>query len=139
MKTMKFFAAMCCAVMMFAFTGCSKDLEDEIIGSWSLVSETVIETYNGQSHTETEYPEEGDSTIITFNEDNTYTEVVIYDGNDFTTTGTYSINGDKLTINPEDDEPSTGTLEIDGKNMTLTYSESYGNMSIKAVGKFKKI
>ena len=136
---MKFYAAMCCAAMMFVFTGCSKDLEDEIIGSWSLQSETVTETYNGQTHTETEYPEEGESTIITFNEDNTFTEVVIYDGNDFTTTGTYSINGDKLTINPEDDEPSTGTLEIDGKDMTLTYSESYGNMSIKAVGKFKKI
>lgn len=139
MKTMKFFAVMCCAAMMLAFTSCSKDLEDEIVGSWKMVSETVTETYNGQSHSETEYLEEGDSVIYTFNEDKTYTEVIIYDGNDFTTTGTYSINGDKLTINPEDDDPTTSTLEIDGNDMTITYSESFGESAVKIVGKFKKI
>lgn len=139
MKAMKFFAAMCCAAMMLVFTSCSKDLEDEIVGSWKMVSETVTETYNGQSHSETEYPEEGDSVIYTFNEDNTYTVVITYDGNDFTTTGTYSINGDKLTINPEDDDPTISTLEIDGNNMTITYSESFGEDAVMIVAKFKKI
>ena len=140
MKTMKFFAVMCCAAMMLAFMSCSKDLEDAIVGSWKMVSETVTETYNGQSHSETEYPEEGDSVIYTFNEDNTYTEVIIYDGNDFTTTGTYSINGDKLTIHREgDDEPNISTLEIDGNTMTITYSESFGEETVMIVGKFKKI
>ena len=137
---MKFFAAMCCAAIVFAFTGCSKDLEDEIIGSWSLQSETVSETYNGQTHTETETLEEGESVIMTFNEDNTLTEVVVYDGNEFTSTGTYSINGDKLTVHMEgDDESTTSTLDIDGNTMTITYSESFGGGTVKVVSKFKKI
>ena len=131
---------MFCAAMFFAFTGCSKDFEKDIVGSWRLVSTTITETIQGQSHTETETPDEGESTIMTFNEDNTCSESVTYEGQTFTTTGTYSINGDQLTIQLQDqDEPSTSTIDIDGNNMTLTYTESYGEASIKVVAKLKKI
>lgn len=137
---MKVFAAMFCAAMVFAFTGCSKDLEKEIVGSWRWESTTITETIQGQSHTETDTPDEGESTIFTFNEDNTCSETVTYEGQTFTTTGTYSLNGDQLTIQLQDqDEPSTSTVDIDGSDMTLTYTESYGEASIKMVAKMKKI
>lgn len=131
---------MFCTAMVFAFTGCSKDLEKDIIGSWRLVNTTITETIQGQSHTETETPDEGESTIMTFNEDNTCSESVTYDGQTFTSTGTYSINGDQLTIHfAGEEEPTTSTIDIDGSNMTLTYTESYGEASIKVVAKLKKI
>lgn len=137
---MKMFAAMFCAAMVFAFTGCSKDTEKDIVGSWSLVSTTVTETIQGQSHTETETPEEGESSIATFNEDHTYKIVVTYrESGSFTTTGTYSLDGDKLTITLEGQEPQTGTVKIDGDDMTLTYTESYGEASVSIVSKMKRV
>ena len=143
MKTMKFFAAMCCAAIVFAFTGCSKDNAKDIIGSWSLQSTTVTETFNGQSHTETETLEEGESSIYTFNEDNSYSNVITYDGQSYTRTGTYSISGDKLTINTVDfdgeAETYTCTVKIDGNDMTLTFTESQNGFTITEVSSLKRI
>lgn len=141
MKKMKFFAAMCCAAMMFALTGCSDDFEeDDLIGSWNLKKTTYTETisgltgeyaqYNG-THTETEYPENGESTILTFNSDHTCTNTETYEGQTYTSNATWSLNDDKLTITYiEGGETSTEQatiVELDGSKLVLSYSESYSN------------
>lgn len=140
MKTMKFFAAMCCAAMMFAFTGCSKDFsEDDLIGSWQLKKTVVTETYSGLTgefaqyngtHSETEYPENGESQTLTFNSDHTFTATEIGDGGDYsyTSNGTWSLNDDKLTITYID-EDGTDTQqatidELDGSKLVMSFSES---------------
>ena len=141
MKKMKFFAAMCCAAMMFAFTGCSDDFEeDDLIGSWDLKKTTYTETisgltgeyaqYNG-THTETEYPENGESTTLTFNSDHTCTSAETFEGQTYTSNATWSLNDDKLTITYiEGGETSTEQatiVELDGSKLVLSYSESYSN------------
>ena len=143
MKSMKVFAAMFCAAMMFAFTSCSKDFsEDDLIDSWQLKKTVVTETisgltgeyaqYNG-THTETEYPENGESTTLTFNSDHTCTSTEIGDGGDYsyTSNATWSLNDDKLTITYiEDGETRTeqATIdELDGSKLVMSFSEFYSN------------
>lgn len=140
MKSMKFFAAMFVAASMFALTGCSKDYEDEIIGTWKVTSIIVTETFNGQSHTEEETPQ-GEYTL-TFNEDKTVVATTVEEGHTETDNGTYSIDDDTL-IMTLDGETQKLAIDIDGDDMTLTASESFseGGMtaSMKMVMKLKKI
>lgn len=140
MKSMKFFAAMFVAASMFALTGCSKDYEDEIIGTWKVTSITITETFNGQSHTEEETPQ-GEYTL-TFNEDKTVVATTVEEGHTETDNGTYSIDDDTLIVTL-DGETQKLAIDIDGDDMTLTASESFseGGMtaSMKMVMKLKKI
>ena len=121
MKTMKLFAAMFVAATMFAVTGCSKDDEktvskDDVIGSWGL--ETLVYTrtisgltgeyaqYNG-SQTDSAGPEEGESSIFTFNSDGTCTlhNIFIEDEETIseTSTGTWSVSDNMLTFDLVDE------------------------------------
>lgn len=140
MKSMKFFAAMFVAATMFAFTGCSKDYEDEIIGTWKVTSISVTETFNGQSHTEDETPQ-GEYTL-TFNEDKTVVATAVEEGHTETDNGTYSIDDDTLIMTLEG-ETQRLAIDIDGNDMTLTLNQSFSEgdmtMSMKAVMKLKKI
>ena len=139
---MKLFAALFCAVMTLAFTGCSKDdFEKDIVGTWKAISITFTEVYDGQSHTETETPE-GDSRI-TFNSDKTYQ--LTTDG-EVVARGTWNIKDDKLTMTITEGDGigmENATIDIDGSDMTLTMSESYSEggrtMSITIVMKLKKV
>lgn len=134
-KTMKLFAAMFCAAMVFAFTGCSKDYENDIIGSWKVISATITETYQGETHTETQTPE--GLNILTFNSDHTYQGSTDGQVND---SGTWSIDGDKLTMNSVEDGALVFTIDIDGSDMTLTTSMSFGSEgSYKMIMKLKKV
>lgn len=141
-KGLKVFAAMFCAAMMIGFTACSKDdkvnYEKDIIGSWLLEGRTITQTVNGQTITEPDPIEEGESETYIFREDKTVSSIVVMGDNTFTSEGTYSIKDDKITISI-DDRVSTSTLDIDGNKMSLTYTESYGQESISIVGKYKKI
>lgn len=140
MKKMRILAVLFVAASMVALTGCSKDVEKEIIGSWRLISTTMTETYQGQTHTETETPAEDEVVIYKFNENNTFSMSANYEGHDFTRTGTYSLDGDKLTIKfDEDEQSSTGTVKIDGSDMTMTFIESYEGSSIEMVSRLKKV
>jgi hypothetical protein len=140
MKSIKFFAAMFVAASMFAFTGCSKDYEDEIIGTWKVTSIIVTETFNGQSHTEDETPQ-GENTL-TFNEDKTVVATTVEEGHTETENGTYSIDDDTLIMTLEG-ETQRLAIDIDGNDMTLTLNQSFSEgdmtMSMKAVMKLKKI
>ena len=138
---MKVLAAMFVAASMFALVGCSKDEEKEIIGSWRLLSTTVTETYQGQTHSETETPTEDEVVIFTFNENNTFSLSTNYEGNEFTRTGSYSLNGDKLSMkyDDEDEFSSTGTVKIDGSDMTMTFTGTYEDSSYETVSRLKKV
>ncbi len=138
---MKFIAAMMCAAMVFALTGCSKDLDKDIVGTWKVTDVTIIETYNGQSHTESE-PIEDDMRLI-FNEDKTFQATT---NGRVEVSGTWSLKDDQLTmINNSDGDLGfeTATVKIDGNSMTLTstQTESYNgeSFSMKIVMTLQKV
>ena len=136
---MKTLAAVVIAALTFSLTSCTKDAEDLIIGSWEETDATytsVVSGYTGEyadwngTHTETETPEPGEAVILTFNKDNTLSSVQTFEGHTFTTNGTYTIDGDKLTMTFVDSEGNSDTEiynidNIDKKAMTLSISDSY--------------
>ena len=138
-KAMKMFAALFSAAIVFAFTGCTKDLEKDIVGSWKTVGGTVTQTIDGESHTTPVTLGEGDSTIMTFNEDHTYVNVTVYGGQSRTGTGTYSIKDDKLTLTDSKGDVTVCTIDIDGDEMTLTYVESREEGPVTMVVVLKRI
>ena len=138
---MKFIAAMMCAAMVFALTGCSKDLDKDIVGTWKVTDVTMTETYNGQSHTESE-PIEDDMRLI-FNEDKTFQATT---NGRVEVSGTWSLKDDQLTmINNSDGDLDfeTATVKIDGNSMTLTstQTESYNgeSFSMKIIMTLQKV
>ena len=143
MKSIKTFAAIVFAALTLSFAGCSKDAEDLIVGKWNVESVTVTDVYTNHpnpsmngTHTETEYLPEGYSMTFTFNKDKTV-EVQQSSGNiTETASGTYSVDGMKLTITlPQsyrDDNGQTHNstysetaeiVNIDKENLTLRMSE----------------
>lgn len=127
MKSIKTLAAIAFAALTLSLTGCSKDPEDLIIGSWEVTSMTMSLTSSeapGQPWTETFTPEEGESTVMTFAKDNTLTIVNTEDGRTETDNGTYSVDDNTLTMTYDGDTQTFTISKIDKKNMTLTYSES---------------
>lgn len=139
MKSMKVFAAMFCAAMVFAFVGCSKkDLTKDILGSWKATTIIHSETYQGQSRTMTEEPE-GDCRI-TFNEDRTFKATTNgkVDG-----TGAWYIVDGKLLMTSVGIVMHLGvepvTVDIDGNDMTLTKSETRNYVEMTVTLKFKKV
>lgn len=90
MKKLKVAALLMCFVAFsFAMTSCQK-AEDLIIGKWKLVK--VVD--NGRTYTEGE--EIG--SIWEFKADNTLTMGMEYAGQSINVPGTYTIDGDKLTM-----------------------------------------
>ena len=155
MKSLKTLAAVAFAALTLSLTGCSKDPEDLIIGTWdeteitvtSIISGSPIEDENG-TFTDSML-EEGQTAEMTMNKDYTYVSYSKYaTGEESTDHGTWSIADNKLTMTSSDDEfgfgPQVYTIETLTKNdMILTMSESYSesgmNMSyeIKIVCKKK--
>ena len=129
-------------LLALSLTACQSDNEDLIIGSWNVEDITVTETARGTTHTETERPsDEGGTVTITYNKDLSWVGSVTYvdEGERYTDTdrGTYSINGDLLTMTSTyswengdgewESEVETVTYTIsslDKKEMTLTLTLS---------------
>ena len=137
-KMMKVFAAMFCAAMVFALTGCSKDMEKDIVGTWKVTDVTMTWSYNGQPYTESE-PIEDDLRLI-FNEDKTFQATT---NGDVEASGTWSLKDDQLTmINDSDGDLGfdTATVKIDGNSMTLTATQTDGeSISMKIVMTLQKV
>ena len=138
---MKFIAAMMCAAMVFALTGCSKNLDKDIVGTWKVTDVTITETYNGQSHTESETIDDDERLI--FNEDKTFQATT---NGRVEVSGTWSLKDDQLTmINNSDGDLDfeTATVKIDGNSMTLTstQTESYNgeSFSMKIIMTLQKV
>jgi len=154
-KTFKFFMAVAFAAVTLGLTGCSKT-EDLILGSWELQSETYTHSisgltgeyaeYNG-TQTETMTPSEGESIVVTFNNDGTVITVTTYQNNGNTQSGTYTVSDDKLTMTIDNVAQVFDITDISKSEMVLTMTESrtepFGNqtgtISITAVTNFKKL
>ena len=98
-------AAVVLAALTLGLTGCSKDNEDLIIGTWDVyaISETIsnatIPAMNGSAE---ESVMDGMSMSLTFNKDNTglmVTEFNLFGVNEKEeNTFTYTVDGDKLSM-----------------------------------------
>ena len=144
MKTFKTFVAIALAALTHSLTGCKKDNEDLILGTWTLDSASATYTMEGQTRTESMSPEDATETL-TFKKDGTLTQNVKYDdGEEEVSDGKWSMKDDKLTIEYEDSETQmmprmTFNIEkLDKKNLKLLYKGNLmgTNMEIKMI--FKK-
>lgn len=142
-KGIKVIAAFICAVAALFMTACTKDAEDLIVGKWNVESVTVTDVYTNHpnpsmngTHTETEYVPEGYSMTFTFNKDKTVELLQSIGAATITGSGTYSVDGMKLTItltqSYRDDNgqihnstysETAEIVNIDKKNLTLRMSE----------------
>lgn len=144
MKSFKTFMAIALAALTLSLTGCKKDNEDLILGTWTLDSASATYTMEGQTRTESMSPEDATETL-TFKKDGTLTQNVKYDdGEEEVSGGKWSMKDDKLTIEYEDSETQmmprmTFNIEkLDKKNLELLYKGNLmgTNMEIKMI--FKK-
>lgn len=130
MKSIKALVAVAFAALTLSLTGCSKDAEDLIIGSWEVTDMTISMTSSAapdQPWTETMTPEEGESTVLTFKKDGTLTIVNTDATGSDTETGTYKVDDDNLTMTYKDEDGETNNetftiTSIDKKKMTLNVS-----------------
>ena len=129
-KCLKTLAVVICAAFALCFTQCTKSPEELIIGSWNIVDAELTETYGNESETEHFGPEENETAVITFNKDNTMTQVEteIEDGitHTSTSTGTYTLEDNKLSLKWGDDfETQVYDVEtLTKKDLTLSTTES---------------
>ena len=124
-KAMRFLTVAFVAALALAVTGCQKDPEDLIIGSWQVESQVYTTTAGSRTHTETETPQPGESVVITFNKDLSFVATTTWVEDGETTSvsdrGTYSISGDLLTVvSTHSWENEDGELQSDVETMTFT-------------------
>ena len=133
---MKTFMAVVLAALTLSLTGCTKDPEDLIIGTWVETEITMTMVENGQTHVESML-EEGLTVEMTMKEDNTYVSLSKYEsGEESTDTGTWSINDDQLTMTSNDDifdfGPQVYTIEkLTKKDLILVQKEAFGDQSME--------
>lgn len=132
-----------CAVLFFSMTGCSKDnefKESDLIGSWEWVKTDGTRTvsgltgsyaqYNGTESVTFDPYEEGLGSTLIFRSDHTFTVISVTPEETNTSSGTWSLNGDKLRVaqRNEDGELSTGevdVVELSGSKLVLFSTESF--------------
>ena len=137
-------AAVVLAALTLSLTGCSKDPEDLIIGTWLESEITMTVTESGRTQTES-LLEEGMVVEMTMKEDNTYVTYRKYvDGDESTDTGTWSITDDKLTMTSSDDVfefgPQVYTIEkLTKKDLILVQKEAFGDQSMEVKVVCKKV
>lgn len=130
-KSLKTLAAVVIAALTFGLTACTKDADDLIIGSWEMTSMTYSIDISGApedswSRSNTWTPEQGESTVWTFNKDNTVTVTDTENGETTTENGTYSVKDNTLTMTVDSETEILNIDNIDKKSMTLSinYSET---------------
>jgi hypothetical protein len=129
-KCFKTLVAVVCAALTFGLTSCAKDAEDLIVGSWNVDKIAIELTYGEESYSQDVPFDEGESTTMTFKK-NGEIEIVNVERNSDTgelttetTTGTYTVKDNLLTITAEG-RPSEFNIEsIDKNAMALVMSES---------------
>ena len=137
-------AAVVLAALTLSLTGCSKDPEDLIIGTWLETEITMTVTESGRTQTEW-LLEEGMVVEMTMKEDNTYVTYSKYvDGDESTDTGNWSITDDKLTMTSSDDVfefgPQVYTIEkLTKKDLILVQKEAFGDQSMEVKVVCKKV
>jgi hypothetical protein len=132
-KTLKMLAAVVCAALTLSLTGCTKDNEDLIVGTWNVVSETMIVSGSPiaeENGTFTEQIPEGYTMSMTFNKDNT--GAITESEGDHTESEpfTYTVAGDILNIIYEEEPGSSygysvriNIEKLDKKELILSMTE----------------
>ena len=142
MKAMKVLAAMFVAAAMFSFTGCSKDEKtvdkNDVVGNWNLETMVLTRTISGLTgeyavmngtQSQNVGPDEGESSIFTFNSDGTcIIQNNFQEGNE-TSTGTWSVSGNNLIWDLVDEEGVADhqvlvVEEVSSTQMVLSASKS---------------
>ena len=128
-------------VFSFLFTiGCEDDdaSADTLVGLWNMTSIAV--TVDGATTTVdagSDY-----SIVIIFNEDGTFSNQGVMEGESHSESGTWSTAGDKLTIITEDEEEGTVTeiwdYTLSGSSFSMTFTETEDGMSATITYNFTK-
>ena len=104
---------------MFTFSSCKKDNQELIIGTWSLTEGT-----SNDPEMSVVLPMMIGNMAMEFTEDGVVTTAMTMFGQTQTSTGSYTIDGDKITMIDEDGETSTATIkELTKKKLTLNTVE----------------
>ena len=122
-KSLKTIAAVVCAALTLCLTGCQKDPEDLIIGTWSEDEITYTLTQGGSTMT-LPMTEPGETTEITFKEDKTYTSIYHSVDGDAEGSGTWSITGNTITFTDEFGPVAYNIDKLDKKVCQLSYTET---------------
>ncbi len=131
-------------VLMAAFfsmvmVSCSKSNEDLIIGTWQETEVTYTEYNDGQQIRTESMLEEGDIVKMTFKDDHTYSLTYVSEYDESEDNGTWSINGDKLTI-VDDDYAMVYTIDkLNKKECNITYTEEMDTAKMTIIIKMKRL
>ena len=137
MKSFKAIAAMFCAALVLTLTGCSKDPEDLIIGTWNATKAIATYSYGGNTQTETETFKEGESQM-TFKEDGTVVIKSTDNGEVSEETGSYTVDDHKITLTAEGQSMTGDIVSIDKKEMEIKFNMSMQGATMTADMFFKK-
>ncbi|MCR4829795.1 MAG: hypothetical protein K5864_10105 [Bacteroidales bacterium] len=131
MKTTRFIVMLMAAAMSI-FVSCDKEdetpsdnlneTEKMIVGSWNETESLYIFTQGGISDT-TSMLEEGESVVMTFNSDKTYTSVYHSLDGDDTDSGNWSASGDKLTFSTMMGPVAYTIHQLDASVFNISYNE----------------
>ena len=138
-KSIKAIAAIVVAAISLSLAGCTKDNEDLIIGTWQETEVTYTEYNDGQQIRTESMLEEGDIVKMTFKDDHTYSLTYVSEYDESEDNGTWSINGDKLTI-VDDDYAMVYTIDkLNKKECNITYTEEMDTAKMTIVIKMKRL
>ena len=127
------------AALTLSLTGCQKDFEELIIGTWNEDESTVTHTIDNDSPETYSALGEGETAEITFRADGTYTTVHHTSGVDAEKSGTWSIQKDKITLIADDGPMAYFIDKLNRKhcylhgisNATIDYTTYYIHYSLK--------
>ena len=117
-------------IATFSLSGaCTDDTEDLIIGKWQETEATIQETIDGEVLAPESLLEPGDVSIMTFKKDHTFTSSLTSEGIETSSSGTWSIEDNKITMIDNNDYfdfgPQTFNIdEIDENHLVLSSTES---------------
>ena len=104
-------------------SGCGDDDPDsthELVGTWDLEQIIISFTIGGQTIIDT-LPPDSISGTLTFEEDETFDLAMDMQGQVINTDGTWSTDGDSLTLDPSDtSETMTFQYDVSGTTLTIT-------------------
>ena len=138
-KTLNSIVAVAVAALTLSLTGCQKDFENLIIGTWNEDESTVTHTIDNDSPETYSALGEGETAEITFRADGTYTTVHHTSGVDAEKSGTWSIQKDKITLIADDgpmayfiDKLNRKHCHLHGiSSATIGYTTYYIHYSLK--------
>lgn len=113
---------MAAAMLMFASCNKEKQTEEKIVGSWIETESLYLYTHDGVCDTTSMF-EEGESIEITFKADKTYSSVYHSLEGDSEDHGTWSVKGDKFTLNGELDSADFTIDQLDKNVFNITHRE----------------